>query len=63
MAYLDFVTKIVDVIDSYCPSKRVRIKGNTKPWFDSEVISLVNKRDSCYKKCKVSKLETDKYIL
>ena len=40
MAYLDFVTKIVDIIDSYCPSKRVRIKGNTKPWFDSEVISL-----------------------
>ena len=63
MAYLDFVTKIVDVIDSYCPSKRVRIKGNTKPWFDSEVISLVNKRDSCYKKCKVSKLETDKDLL
>ena len=54
MAYLDFVTKIVDVIDSYCPSKRVRIKSNTKPCFDSEVISLVNKRDSCYKKCKVS---------
>ena len=54
MAYLDFVTKIVDVIDSYCPSKRVRIKSDTKPCFDSEVISLVNKRDSCYKKCKVS---------
>ena len=63
MAYLDFVTKIVGVIDSYCPSKRVRIKGNTKPWFDSEVISLVNKCDSCYKKFKVSKLETDKDLL
>ena len=63
MAYLYFVTKIVDVIDSHCLSKRVRIKGNTKPWFDSEVISLVNKRDSCYKKCKVSKLETDKDLL
>ena len=63
MAYLDFATKIVDVIDSYCPSKRVRIKSNTKPWFDSVVISLVNKRDSCYKKCKVSKLETDKDLL
>ena len=63
MAYLDFVTKIVDVTDLYCPSKRVRIKANTKPWFDSEVISLVNKHDSCYKKCKVSKLETDKDLL
>ena len=63
MAYLDFVTKIVDVIDSYCSSKRVRIKDNKKPRFDSEVISLVNKCDSCYKKCKVSKLETDKDLL
>ena len=63
MAYLNLVAKIADVIDSYCPSKSVKIKGNTKPWFDSEVISLVNKRDSCYKKCKVSKLETDKDLL
>ena len=57
------MSKIADVIDSYCPSKRVRIKGNTKSCFDSEVISLVNERDSCYKKCKVSKLETDKDLL
>ena len=43
--------------------KKIRIKGNTKPWFDSEVISLVNKRDACYKKSKSSGLETDKDIL
>ena len=46
-----------------CPSKKVRIKGNTKPWFDSEVISIVTKRDGCYKKFKLSGLKTDKYIL
>ena len=44
-------------------SKKVRIKGNTKPWFDSEVISIVNKRGACYKKFKSPGLETDKDIL
>ena len=41
MAYLDFITKLIDVIDSLCPSKKIRIKGNTKPSFDSEIISIV----------------------
>ena len=31
MTYLDFVTKLMDVIDSLCPSEKIRIKGNTKP--------------------------------
>ena len=63
MAYLDLVTKLIDVIDSLCTSKKIRIKGNTKPWFDQEVISIVNKRDACSKKFKSSELETDKNIL
>ena len=64
MAYLDFTTKATDVIDSLSPSKKkIRIKGNTKPWFDSEVISIVNKRGACYKKFKSPGLETDKDIL
>ena len=28
---------------------KIRIKGNTKTWFDSEVMSIINKRDDCYK--------------
>ena len=28
MAYLDFTTKLIDVINSLCPSKKIRIKGN-----------------------------------
>ena len=60
MAYLDFTTKF---IDSLCPSKKIRIKGNTKYWFDSEVIVIVNKCNACYKKFKLSGLERDKDIL
>ena len=63
MAYLDITAKLIDVIDSLCPSKNIRIKGNTKPWFDSEVISTVTKHNACYKKFKSSRLETDKDIL
>ena len=55
--YKTVITKLIDVIDSLYPSKKVRIKGNTKPWFDSEVISIVNKRDACYKQVKSSGLE------
>ena len=62
MAYLDFIVKLIDVIDSLCPSKKITIKGNTMHWFDSEVISIVNKRDACYKKFKSLGLETDKDI-
>ena len=47
--YLDFITKLITEIDTLCPSKKIRIKGNTKTWFDSEVISIINKRDDCYK--------------
>ena len=39
--YLDFIAKLITVIDTLCP-KKIRIKGNTKAWFDSEVISLIN---------------------
>ena len=63
MTYLDFVTKLMDVIDSLCPSEKIRIKGNTKPQCDSEVISIVKKRDACYKKFESPGLETDKDIL
>ena len=40
------------MIDTLCPSKKIRIKGNTKAWFDSEVISIINKCDDYYKKFK-----------
>ena len=52
-AYLDFITKLITAIDTLCPSKKIRIKGNTNTWFDSEVISKVNKRDDYYKSLQV----------
>ena len=62
MAYFDFITKFIDVINSLCPSKKIRIKGNTKISFHAEIISKVYKCDACYKKFRLSELETDKII-
>ena len=42
---------------------KIRIKGNSKAWFDSAVISIINKRDDYYNKIKSSGLETDKDFL
>ena len=51
------------MIDTLCPSKKIRLKGNTKTWFDSEVISLINKCDDYYKMFKSLGLDTDKDLL
>ena len=56
----DFVFKLNEVIDLLCPSKKIRLKANSKPWIDSETISAIRRRDKRFKKCKKSGLETDK---
>ena len=61
--YLDFITKLLTVIDTLCPSKKIRINGNIKAWFDSEVIALINKRGGYSKKFTSSGLDTDKDLL
>ena len=42
------------------PAKGIRVTANSKPWFDNEVVSTIQRRDKLYKKLKHSGLETDK---
>ena len=42
---------------------KIKIQGNTKARFDSEVISIMSKRDDDYKKFNTLGLETDKDLL
>ena len=35
-AYHDFATRLTDLIDILAPFKQVRVKSNSKPWFDGE---------------------------
>ena len=57
--FLDFIFKLSEVIDLLCPSKKLRLKANSKPWIDSETISAIHRRDKLFKKYKNSSLETD----
>ena len=45
--------------DFVIPIKKLRVKANSKPWFDSEKISTIQKRDKLYSRYKKSGLETD----
>ena len=44
-AYPDLVFKLSEVIDLLWPSKKLRMKANSKPWIDSETISAICRRD------------------
>ena len=59
-AYQDFIFKLNEVIDLLFPSKKLRLKANSKPWIDSETISAIGRRENLFEKYKKSGLETDK---
>ena len=54
-AYQDFIFKLSEMTDLLCPSKKLRLKANSKPWIDSETISAICRRDEPFKKYKNSK--------
>ena len=59
-AYQDFIFKLSEVFDLLCPSKKLRLNANSKPWIDSETVSAIRRKDKLFKKHKKSGLETDK---
>ena len=58
-AYSNFITKLMDVIDNIAPTKEIRIKGNSKAWFDSDTVERINIREKLKKKHKKSGLQID----
>ena len=53
-AYHDFRFKLSEVIDLLCPSKKLTLKVNLKPWLDSETISAICRKDKLFNNCKKS---------
>ena len=53
-AYHDFIIKLSEVIDLLCPSKKLTLKVNLKPWIDSETISAICRKDELFNNCKKS---------
>ena len=58
-AYADLSSKLIGVIGSIAPLKQIRLKTNTKPWFDSELLERNRIRDKSRKKYKKSGLQID----
>ena len=55
-AYSDFINKFMTAIDSVAPIKKVKVRANSKPQFDSEIISAI--QEKLYSRYKMSGLET-----
>ena len=59
-AYSNFIYRFVGATNFKAPSKKVRVKANSKPSFDDEITLAIQRRDKLYKNFKHSGLETDK---
>ena len=55
-AYSDFITKLTGVISNIAPIKEIRVKGNSKSWFDGSISEAINVRDKLKKKYKKTTL-------
>jgi len=65
-AWNNFHKFFMDVLDEIAPIKTVRLKQRTEPWFDAEIIDLINRRDKklfMYKKSKDEALYKEFKIL
>ena len=58
-AYQDLLNKFMNVIDKIAPLKEIRVKANSKPWFDGEISERIRVRDKLRKKYKKSGLQFD----
>ena len=59
IAYLDLVEKILSVVDKIAPFKDLRVKKNTRDWFDDEVTEAIQLREKRLKHFKSTKLYVD----
>ena len=62
VAYTDFLKRLTHIINSLAPFKEVRIKNNTKDWFDMEIRDKIKTRISLHKKFKKSRSREDENI-
>ena len=59
-AYQDFVTNFLSVIDFLALVRALRVKSNTKSWFDIDILNTIRNHDKYKKKFKRSGKEIDK---
>ena len=59
-AYQHVVTKFLSAVNSFSSIRTLRVKSNTKPCFDIDVLNVIRNRVKHYKKFKQSDRETDR---
>ena len=59
-AYSDFPHRFEGPINFTAPAKWIRVKANSKPWFDNHITSIIQRWDKLYNKFRHYGLETNK---
>ena len=59
-AYSDFIYRFLGAINFITPSKKIRVKANSKHWFNNQIVSAIRRPDKLSKNFNHSGLETDK---
>ena len=49
----------MSAINSLAPVKQARIKQRTEPWIDSDILALINQRNTAFEQYEQSKTEED----
>ena len=57
--YSDFIANVTFVIDQIAPIKEIRVKTNSKDWFDAGIREEIETRDKLLAKFKKSRKSTD----
>ena len=44
-----FVSLISGVIDNIAPFREIKVKQNTEPWFNADILACIRRRDSVFR--------------
>ena len=58
-AYIDLTTTLQEIVNKIAPMKDIRVKSNSKPWFDSDIREDIRVRDKLKKRFLKTKLHVD----
>ena len=53
------MTALQDIVNEIAPMKDIRVKGNSKPWFDSDIMEAIRVRDKLKERFLRTKLHVD----
>ena len=53
------MTALQDIVNEIAPMEDIRVKGNSKPWFDSDIMEAIRVRDKLKERFLRTKLHVD----